>query len=122
MVHRVRTAGTRMPGPVFAFRVVHTAISVFFLAAIGYVWWCALTGRRGRLLRLAVVSLVAEGATVAANRGDCPLGGLQDRIGDPVPLFELVLPPRLAKFAVPVLGVVAGGGILLLAVGPDGDQ
>jgi hypothetical protein len=78
------------------------------------VWWCALTGRRGRLLRPAVVALVGEGAFVACNRGDCPLGGLGERIGDPVPLFELVLPPRAAKRAIPVLGGVAALGIALL--------
>jgi hypothetical protein len=51
----------------------------------------------------------------AANRGDCPLGGLQARLGDPVPLFELVLSPQAARRAVPVLGVVTAGGVALLA-------
>jgi hypothetical protein len=107
-----------MSGPALMFRVIHAAISVVFLSAIAYVWWCALSGSRGRLLRIAVGSLVAEGVVVAANRGDCPLGGLQERVGDPVPLFELALPPRMARLAVPTLGLIAGGGIALLAVGP----
>jgi hypothetical protein len=51
---------------------------------------------------------------VTANRGDCPLGGLQDRLGDPVPLFELVLSPSAARRAVPVLGAVTAAGIGLL--------
>jgi hypothetical protein len=97
-----------------AFRFGHAAIAVAFLLAIGYVWWCALTGRRDRRLRLAVVALMAEGAFVAANRGDCPLGGLQQRLGDPVPLFELVLPATAARRAVPVLGAVTAAGLLLL--------
>jgi hypothetical protein len=90
------------------------AITAAFLGAIGYVWWCALTGRRDRRLRFAVAALVAEGACVTANRGDCPLGPLGDRLGDDVPLFELVLSPRAARRAVPVLGGVAGAGIALL--------
>ena len=98
-----------------AFRAVHGLITVAFLLAIAYVWWCALTGRRDRWVRLAVAALVAEGAFVTANHGDCPLGGLQDRLGDPVPLFELVLSPTAARRAVPVLGVVAGAGIGILA-------
>jgi hypothetical protein len=61
------------------------------------------------------VSLIAEGGLVAANRGDCPLGGLQERLHDPIPLFELVLSPRAARRAVPVLGAVAAAGIALLA-------
>ncbi|HVC84648.1 MAG TPA: hypothetical protein VNC12_05285 [Solirubrobacteraceae bacterium] len=98
-----------------AFRAAHSAIAVAFLVAIGYVWWCALTGRRDPRLRLAVGALVTEGALVAANRGDCPLGGLQDRLGDPIPLFELVLSPTAARRAVPVLGLIASTGIVLLA-------
>ncbi len=97
-----------------AFRGAHAAITAWFLFAIGYVWWCALTGRRDTLLRVAVAGLIGEGGLVVANGGDCPLGGLQDRVGDPTPLFELVLSPTAAKRAVPVLGAVAGLGIALL--------
>jgi hypothetical protein len=67
-----------------------------------------------------VVALAAEGVLVAANGGDCPLGPLQQRVGDPVPLFELVLPPRAARIAVPVLGAVAAGGFVLLATRRSG--
>jgi hypothetical protein len=98
-----------------AFRAAHGAITVAFLAAIAYVWWCALTGRRDRWLRLAVSALVAEGAVVAANHGDCPLGPLQGRLGDPVPLFELALSPTAARRAVPTLGLVTAAGLVLLA-------
>lgn len=102
------------------FRVFHASIAVAFLVAIAYVWWCALTGQRDRWLRLAVASLTAEGVLVAANHGDCPLGPFQERLHDPVPLFELVLSPAAARRAVPALGAVAAGGILLLARGRRG--
>jgi hypothetical protein len=98
-----------------AFRAAHGAITVAFLAAIVYVWWCALTRRRDRWLRLAVAALVAEGAVVTANHGDCPLGPLQARFGDPVPLFELVFSPTAARRAVPALGLVTVVGLMLLA-------
>lgn len=101
-----------------ALRAAHAGISVVFVSAIGYVWWCALTRRRGTLLRASVTALTIEGIAVAANRGDCPLGCLQERVADPVPLFELVLSPREAKLAVPVLGAVAGAGIALVALRP----
>jgi hypothetical protein len=65
------------------FRVFHTVIAVEMLLAIAYVWWCALSGRRDRLLHVAAASLIGEGVLVAANHGDCPLGGLQERLGDP---------------------------------------
>jgi hypothetical protein len=108
-MHRDLARGARI------FRVLHAAIAAAFLVAIVYVWWCALSGRRGPLLRAAVTALLAEGTLVLINRGDCPLGGLQERIGDPVPLFELVLSPPAARRAVPVLGVVTAAGLFVLA-------
>ena len=80
------------------------------------MWWCTLSGRRGRLLRVAATTLIGEGVLVAANHGDCPLGPLQERLGDPVPLFERVLSPRTAKWAIPTLGVIAPAGLVFLAV------
>ena len=99
-----------------AFRTFHAAIAVEMLLAIAYVWWCALRGRRDPLLRIAAASLIGEGVVVATNHGDCPLGGLQERLGDPVPLFELVLAPRAAKRAVPTLGAITAAGLALLMV------
>ena len=98
-----------------AWRTMHALIAVGFLASIAYVYWCALTGRRGPLLHAAIAGLVGEGVLVGANGGDCPLGPLGDRIGDETPLFELVLSPRAARLAVPVLGGVAALGLALLA-------
>lgn len=107
-------AATRLSPAILAWRSAHGAISIGFLASIGYVWWCALSGRRGPLLRVAIAALLSEGALVACNRGDCPLGALGDRVGDPVPLFELVLPPRPARLAIPMLGAVTAAGLLIL--------
>jgi len=106
----------KLSSTALAFRGAHAAITGCFLFAIGYVWWCALTGRRDTLLRVAITGLIGEGALVMANGGDCPLGGLQDRVGDPTPLFELILSPTAAKRAVPVLGAIAGLGIALLGM------
>ena len=105
-----------------AFRAGHAAIAIEQLLAIAYVWWCALTGRRDRLLRIAVATLLIEGVLVVANRGDCPLGGLQQRLGDPVPLFELVLSPRGARWAVPTLGAITTAGLALLVVSSRRDR
>jgi hypothetical protein len=40
-----------------AFRAFHAVIAVEMLLAIAYVWWCELSGRRDRLLRVAAASL-----------------------------------------------------------------
>jgi hypothetical protein len=108
------TPATKLSRAALAFRAAHAAIAVEMLLAIAYVWWCALTGRRSALLRVSAASLIGEGVLVAVNGGDCPLGGLQRRLGDPVPLFELVLSPRAAKRAVPTLGAVTAAGLIVL--------
>lgn len=66
----------------------------------------------------SVSFLILEGGALIAGRGDCPMGRLQESWGDPVPFFELILPPRAAKAAVPVLAVVslaAIAGVVLRA-------
>ena len=107
---------TKLSVAAIGFRAVHSVITAGFLLAIGYVWWCALSGRRGRLLNVAITMLAAEGIVVLANGGDCPLGCVQDRLGDPVPLFELVLSPAAARRAVPVLGAATATGVAVVGV------
>ena len=65
-----------------AFRAAHSAIALAFLVAIGYVWWCALTGRRDqRLTEITLLFLewfdraVGQLQVVVASRG----GELVDR-------------------------------------------
>ena len=44
--------------------------------------------------------LSIEGVGLIIGGGDCPMGRFQEQLGDPVPFFELVLPPRAAKAAI----------------------
>ena len=67
---------THLSRPALALRSAHAAIAVGLSGAIVYLWWCALTGRRGPLLSLAVKALLTEGTLVAANHGECPLAPL----------------------------------------------
>jgi hypothetical protein len=118
----------RLSRGALALRTAHAAVAVVELASLGYLWACAINGRRGRLLTASVGLLVGEGAALLVGRGNCPLGPLQERCGDPTPLFQLILPPRPAKAAVPVLAAVATAGLVTLAarscparpVGPPG--
>jgi hypothetical protein len=106
-----RADRTNLNNAALAFRAVHTLIAVVELACLAQVWRSAITRRRGVAFRVATTVLLAEGVGLVIGRGNCPLGPLQGRLGDPVPLFELVLPPRAAKAAVPALAAVAVGGI-----------
>jgi hypothetical protein len=58
---------------------------------------------------------------LVVGRGNCPMGTFQKSLGDPVPMFEWVLPPRAAKAAIPVLAAVSVAGLLaVLARPPQG--
>jgi hypothetical protein len=76
---------------VFLIRAIHGLLSTFFLACMG-----SCTTRRSRMLirrwfRRRRRSIL-EGAGVALNGGDCPLGGIHRRYGDEKAFFELLLP------------------------------
>ena len=97
--------------PARAYRVFHAAWSVAGLASLGYIWFCAITRRRDRALAASVAFLSIEGVGLLIGGGDCPMGTVQAQMGDPVPFFELVLPPRAAKAAVPILAAASIVGI-----------
>src|SRR5687768_876031 len=97
-------------------RAVHATWSVAQLVALGYIWACAVTRRRDAKLWASVAFILVEGGALIVGRGDCPMGGRQEEWGDPVPFFELVLPPRAAKAAVPLLGLVSVGALAALAL------
>ncbi|HSM33445.1 MAG TPA: hypothetical protein VK987_05095 [Anaerolineae bacterium] len=101
-----------------AFRVAHAGFSVLQLASLGYVWFCAATRRRDRVLTASSAALLLEGAALWVGRGDCPFGPFQAKLGDPVPLFELLLPKRAAKAAIPVLLVLAVAGLVGVVLRP----
>jgi hypothetical protein len=94
-----------------AWRIVHAVWSVAQLACLAYIWRCAATGRRTPLLWSGIGFLALEGGALIVGGGDCPMGRRQTEWGDPVPFFELVLPPRDAKAAVPALTLLSVGGI-----------
>jgi hypothetical protein len=99
------------------FRVGHGIWGAFNLAALVYIWLAALRrAKPGPKAGVAVGLLLAEGGALVIGRGDCPFGPLQARLGDPVPMFEWVLPPHAAKAAIPILAVVSVTGIAALAV------
>jgi hypothetical protein len=99
-----------------AWRIVHAVWSILQLAGLAEIWRAAISRRRRRGSWAAVAFLLLEGAGLAIGRGNCPAGGLQESWGDPVPFFELVLPPRAAKAAVPILFVISVAGLVALGV------
>jgi hypothetical protein len=103
-----------------AWRVMHATWSVAQLASLGLIWHRVATRRRDPALWASVSFLIIEGGALIVGRGDCPMGRLQEDWGDPVPFFELILPPRAAKAAVPVLAVVSLAAIAGVVVRAPG--
>jgi hypothetical protein len=104
--------------PAKAYRVFHATWSVAGLTSLGYIWACAAMRRRDRLLGASIAFLSVEGVGLLIGGGDCPMGPFQEQLGDPVPFFELVLPPRAAKAAVPILAGASLAGFLAVALRP----
>lgn len=97
-------------------RTVHGVISAFFLTCIGVLFYAGVSGEQLVLGFAAAGALAVEGAIVGMNGGDCPLGQVHHRYGDERAFFELFLPSRLAKLAVPALGLVAATGTVRLVL------
>ena len=99
-------------------RLIHAAWSIVGLVTLAHIWVSALLRRRDRALAASAAFLLIEGGALVVGRGDCPMGRVQSAWGDPVPFFELVLPPRAAKAAVPVLAVATILGMVAVAARP----
>jgi hypothetical protein len=97
------------------FRVAHGVWGGLNLAGLAYLAWCAAGRRRDKVAYASAGLLGAEGIALMVGRGQCPFGPFQNRLGDPVPMFEWVLPPRAAKAAIPVLSVVAAAVLAAFA-------
>lgn len=111
-----RAGWATLSRPAKAYRVFHAAWSVAGLASLGYIWACAATRRRDRRLWASIAFLSIEGGGLIVGGGDCPMGPLQAKLGDQVPFFELVLPPRAAKAAVPILAAASVAGFIAVAL------
>jgi hypothetical protein len=113
-----RVTWAELPQRARAFRIAHLVWGAGGLASLAYVWWSALRRRRDGFTAISLGFLSLEGVALIIGRGDCPFGPLQARLGDPVPMFELVLPPRAAKAAVPLLTGITLAGFAAVATRP----
>ena len=102
---------------VFILRVIHGLFAVYFILCLIYLYYAAIFSKVDMLLLLSVASLCIEGLSVfVLNKGDCPLIHIQRRIGDNIPFFQLFLPARLAKQAVPFFAKITWIGVALLVI------
>jgi hypothetical protein len=109
-----------LPARAKAFRVAHVVWGIVAMSALAHIWTSAILRRRDGPVWASVTFLLVQGIFLVIGRGNCPFGPFQRRLGDPVPMFELVMPPRVAKAAIPVLFVISLAGISALFIrSPD---
>lgn len=103
---------------IISLRIFHGILTAFFTLCLLYLYIVGLTGIVDRILfTVAILSLAAEGIAVFAfNQGNCPLIHIQKKIGDDKPFFELLLPSKLAKQAIPVFALLTIIAILIILI------
>ena len=103
---------------VISLRIFHGILTVYFTLCLLYLYIVGLTGNVDRtLFMVAILSLAAEGIAVFTfNQGNCPLIHIQKKIADDKPFFELLLPSKLAKQAIPVFALLTIIAILIILI------
>lgn len=102
---------------ILVLRIIHTAFALYFITCVLIIYGTAFTLRINIVFWIALLSLIVEGFLVfILNKGHCPLAPLQRKLKDPVPFFNLFLPDRLAKKAVPFFTLLTFLGVALIAV------
>lgn len=99
---------------IYLVRSIHALITLIFTSSIVYIYYSALTNQNNFFTYLSVGLIIFEAIVIVINKGSCPLGVIHKKFGDDKAFFELLLPKKAAKLAVPVLGIIAVVGILLL--------
>jgi hypothetical protein len=98
-------------------RTIHTIFALYFIACLVALYYFAFTKQFNTVTTIALVSLAIEGFVVfILNKGDCPLIHIQKRIDDPIPFFELFLPPKIAKRAIPFFAILTITGLVLFII------
>ena len=98
-------------------RILHGAFALYFISCIVVIYITVFTLQLNILFYISILSLVIEGILVfVLNGGDCPLIHIQKKFDDPVPFFNLFLPDKLAKKAVPFFSWITFLGIALLVM------
>lgn len=99
---------------IYLVRILHGIITAFFLTCIIYIYYAGITNQKTTLAYIAVAFIFIEGLVVSLNKGVCPMGPLHKMFGDQKTFFELFLPKKVAKKAVPFLGIIAAIGVLFV--------
>jgi len=106
---------TKNKRQIYLLRTIHGLFALYFIVCVLYLFYAAVSARFDKFLVIALISLALEGFVVfILNKGDCPLIHVQRKIKDDVPFFELFLPKKLAKKAIPFFSTLTIIALMLL--------
>ena len=97
-------------------RLLHGALASFYMYCLGYIYYSGITDRFTGWTLVSSGVILFEGLVVLINKGNCPLGYFHRKFGDNKTLFELLLPPRLAKQVFPFFAVLSTIGLVILII------
>ncbi len=106
-------------------RGLHSLVLLAMLAAITYVVFSAVSGRRDTWLWLSIGVVLVEGAVYLAFGRRCPLTMWAKHLGDETGhdlLGAWLLPPSWLRRVVPVSGAVFALGLVWLVVATLGGR
>ena len=96
---------------------VHSAFYLSQVAAIAYILWAGITGRRGAHLHQAFALAAFEGIIFVGNGCRCPLTVLAQRWGDPKGnVGDTFFSERCTRHTFSVFGSLLALGCVLVAL------
>jgi hypothetical protein len=106
-----------MTRSIFLLRLFHFFTAIYFIACLLELYYAGFTKNFNLIFLIAFFSLGFEGVVVfIINKGDCPLIHIQRKINDPIPFFNLFLPAKLAKLAIPFFSVITIFAVIIISL------
>lgn len=65
----------------FTIKTVHLTLFILMIVSLFYTLYCAIAGIYNWILLAAMIMILIDGASIALNRGRCPLTTLAERHG-----------------------------------------
>jgi hypothetical protein len=95
--------------------MVHTAIYLVMVGAIGILLYSGATGHQGVWLWISIGLIALEGVIFFGNGMRCPLTGLAVRFGaEKGYAFDTFLPEKFTRYTFRFFGTLAVIGLLLM--------
>ncbi len=103
---------------VITIKAVHLFLFFVLCASLAYALYCAVVGRYDGWLLAAMLMIFIDGASIALNKGRCPLTTLAEHYGAADgAVTHLVMPRWMASYVFKFFGVVFVIEVIWLAVG-----